>query len=87
MDNLKMAKVKNNLRVLRAEMKISQKDLAYAVGSTRSTINRLETGKSSNTDIRLALFLAHYFKKPVEDIFFLENVSSVVNGGHAGHIT
>ena len=64
-------KLKNRLRVLRAEKEISQNDLAEEVGLSRQTINSIERGKF-NPSIITALKIADYFEVPVEDVFKLE---------------
>ena len=65
-------KLENNLRKLRFEHEeISQQELANAVGVTRLTIHSIETGKF-NPSVVLALKLAHFFKKPVEGIFYIK---------------
>ena len=53
-------KLKNRLRVLRAEKEISQKDLAEEVGLSRQTVNSIERGKF-NPSIITALKIADYF--------------------------
>ncbi len=61
----------NNLRRLRFDNnELSQLDLANAVGVTRLTIHSIETGKF-NPSVSLALRIARYFGKPLEDVFFL----------------
>jgi len=49
---------------------MSQEALARAVGVTRQTIYSIEKGKFVPSTL-LALKIAHYFEKTVEDIFFL----------------
>lgn len=63
--------MKNNLRVERAIVRISQQQLAEAVGVSRQTINAIETGKFVPSTV-LALKIARHFAKHVEDIFELE---------------
>ncbi len=63
--------MKNNLRVLRAIANISQEMLAKEIQVSRQTINAMEKGKYVPSTV-LALKLASYFKKPVEEIFQLE---------------
>ena len=66
-------KLQNNLRRLRFEHdEISQQDLANAVGVTRLTIHSIETGKF-NPSVSLALKIAYFFNKPVDDIFYFHN--------------
>lgn len=65
-------KLGNNVRKLRFEHgEMTQQALANEVGVTRLTIHSLETGKFTPSTI-LALKLAAFFQKPVEEIFFLE---------------
>jgi len=64
-------KLGNNLRKIRFEHdEISQQDLANAVGVTRLTIHSIEAGKF-NPSTLLALKIARFFNKSVEDIFSL----------------
>lgn len=62
----------NNLKVLRAIKNISQEDLAKIIGVSRQTINAMEKGKYAPSTI-LALKLARFFEKSVDEIFALEN--------------
>ena len=62
----------NNLKVLRAIKNISQEELAKIIGVSRQTINAMEKGKYAPSTI-LALKLAKYFKKNVDEIFVLED--------------
>ncbi|AWM12508.1 helix-turn-helix transcriptional regulator [Flavobacterium sp. NRK F10] len=63
--------MRNNLKVLRAIKNISQEELANQIGVSRQTINAMEKGKYVPSTL-LALKLARYFAKPVEEIFELE---------------
>ena len=63
--------MKNNIRVERAIVKISQQQLADEIGVSRQTINAIELGKYVPSTI-LSLKIARYFEKPVEEIFQLE---------------
>lgn len=63
--------MKNNLKVLRAIKNISQEELANQISVSRQTINAMEKGKYVPSTL-LALKLARYFEKPVEEIFQLE---------------
>jgi putative transcriptional regulator len=61
----------NNLRRLRFEHgEITQQALANAVGVTRLTIHSIEKRKFVPSTL-LALKLSRFFRKPVEDIFFI----------------
>ncbi len=64
-------KLKNRLRVLRAEKEISQKELAEEVGLSRQTVNSIERGKF-NPSIITALKIANYFAVRVDEVFQLE---------------
>lgn len=66
-----MPDVKCRLKVLRAETDMTQEDLAKAVGVTRQTIISIEKGDYVPS-LLLGLKLARYFKKPVEEIFVME---------------
>ncbi|MBN1782298.1 helix-turn-helix transcriptional regulator [bacterium] len=66
-----LLKLGNHLRRCRFEHdEISQQALANAVGVTRLTIHSIETGKFVPSAL-LAFKLARFFKKDVEDVFFL----------------
>ena len=64
--------MKNKIRVARAEERMTQQQLADAVGVSRQTINAIESGKFVPSTV-LALKIAHNFSKSVEEIFFLED--------------
>ncbi len=61
----------NKIRVARAEVRMTQQQLAEAVGVSRQTINAIESGKFVPSTV-LALKMAKRFSKPVEEIFQLE---------------
>jgi len=65
----------NRLRDLRAERDLTQAGLAEAVGVSRKTINTVENGVFTPSTT-LALKLAAALGCRVEDIFFLNGVSS-----------
>ena len=65
-----MLRVQNSLQKLRLERNITQEELAEAVDVSRQTINALERGRYLPT-VYLALKIAKYFKKSLEDVFFL----------------
>ena len=66
-----MEDVKNNLRILRVTADLSQEELAQALGVTRHSVMAIENGKYLPS-IGLALKIARYFGKPLEEIFWLE---------------
>ena len=63
--------MKNKLKVARAEMDITQGELAEKIDVSRQTINAIESGKYVPSTI-LSLKMAKVFGKNVEEIFFLE---------------
>ena len=63
--------MKNRLRVARAEVKMTQQQLADAAGVSRQTVNAIESGKFVPSTL-LALKMARTFGKPVEELFQLE---------------
>lgn len=63
--------MKNNIRVERAIMKISQQELADRIGVSRQTINAIELEKYVPS-ATVIMKIAHIFGKKVEDIFTLE---------------
>jgi putative transcriptional regulator len=63
--------MKNRIRVARAERRITQQQLADAVGVSRQTVNAIESGRFIPSTI-LALKVARVFEQPVESIFTLE---------------
>ena len=64
--------MKNNIRVARAEVRMTQQQLADAADVSRQTINAIESGKFVPSTV-LALKIAQIFGKRVEEIFILEN--------------
>lgn len=64
--------MKNRIKVERAEHDLTQADLANKIGVSRQSINAIEKGKYVPSAV-LALKIARLFKKPVEDIFTLED--------------
>ena len=64
-------RLRNRLKVARAEKNLSQEQLALLAGVTRQTISSIETGQY-NPSALLALLLARRLDKRVEDLFYLE---------------
>ena len=63
--------MKNNIRVERAILRISQQELADAIGVSRQTIYAIENGKFIPST-ELALKMSAYFGKTVNEIFSLD---------------
>ena len=64
--------MKNKIKIERAIHDLTQADLAEKIGVSRQTINAMEKNKYVPSTL-LALKIARLFKKPVEDIFILED--------------
>ena len=62
--------MKNNIRVERARLMISQQELADAIGVTRQTIYAIENDKFIPST-ELALKMSAYFGKTVNELFSL----------------
>ena len=60
--------MKTHIKQLRKKKKISQEELALAVGTTRQTITSIETGRYI-ASLPLAYKIAHYFGLSIEDVF------------------
>lgn len=61
--------LKNNIKEVRAEKKLSQSALADLVGVSRNTISSIETGQFNPT-AKLALLLCIALDKKFEDLFY-----------------
>ena len=68
-------RLRNRLKVARAERNLSQEQLGVLAGVTRQTISSIETGQY-NPSALLALLLARRLEKRVEDLFSLEEEKS-----------
>ena len=64
--------MKNRIRVARAEVRMTQQQLADAIGVSRQAINAIESGKFVPSTV-LALKMAQIFEKPVEELFILDD--------------
>lgn len=60
--------MKTRISELRKERKISQEELAIAVGVTRQTITSIEVEKYT-ASLPLAYKIAHYFGLTIEEVF------------------
>lgn len=60
--------MKSKIAQLRRSQKISQEELALAVGVTRQTITSIEVGKYT-ASLPLAFKIAHFFGLTIEEVF------------------
>ena len=58
----------NEVRQLRVAAGLSQRELAEALAVSRQTVNSIETGRY-DPSLPLAIAMARYFARPVEEIF------------------
>lgn len=72
----------NSLRVLRAERRWSQADLADHLSVSRQTINAIETGKY-DPSLPLAFALARVFGRSIEEIFTPDGESKDVTAAES----
>ena len=64
--------LKNHLKEIRAEKKLSQSDLAQMVGVSRNTISSIETGQFCPT-AKLALIICIALEKKFEEVFYFDS--------------
>lgn len=60
--------MKTKIRELRKARKLSQEELADAVGTTRQTITSIEVGKYT-ASLPLAYKIARFFELTIEEVF------------------
>ena len=65
--------MKTKIKELRKSRKLSQTELADAVGTTRQTITSIEVGKYT-ASLVLAYKIAHYFDLTIEEVFDFSDV-------------
>ncbi|HOA00435.1 helix-turn-helix transcriptional regulator [Ruminococcus sp.] len=63
--------LRNRLKEIRKEQRLSQDELAKMVGVSRNTISSIETGQFSPT-AKLALILCIALDKKFEDLFYFD---------------
>ncbi len=68
--------MKTRIKELRKANKLSQAELADAVGTTRQTITSIEVGKYT-ASLVLAYKIAHYFGMTIEEVFDFSEVEEV----------
>lgn len=68
--------METRIKELRKARKVSQEELALAVGTTRQTITSIETGKYI-ASLPLAFRIARYFQLPIEDVFIMNEEEQI----------
>ena len=68
--------MKTNIPQLRKQRRLSQEELAAAVGVTRQTITSIEVGKYT-ASLALAYKIARYFGLSIEDVFDFNDIEEV----------
>lgn len=63
--------MKNNLKVARIQVNLTQQQLAEKVGVTRQTISLIEKGKYNPT-LKLCLEICYALNKTLDEIFWVE---------------
>ncbi len=63
--------MRNTVKERRGQRRLSQADLAAAMGVSRQTINSIETGRYLPS-LPLALALARFFDTSIEEIFHVD---------------
>ena len=63
--------MKNNIKKLRTEKKISQQELAENLGVSRQTINSIEKGRF-DPSLKLTIKIVRFFDKDLESIFKID---------------
>src|SRR5437762_3571315 len=71
-------RMRNRLKVLRAERDWTQADLARALDVSRQAVNAIETGKY-DPSLPLAFAIARLFGSSVEDIFLMDDLNEKEN--------
>lgn len=67
--------MKNRIKELRRENKLSQSELADIVGTTRQTITSIEVGKYT-ASLGLAYKIAHHFNLTIEEVFDFSDIEN-----------
>ena len=68
--------MKTRIKELRKARKLSQEELANAVGTTRQTITSIEEEKYT-AYLMLAYKIAHYFGLPIEEVFDFSEMEEI----------
>ncbi|MDT2844951.1 MULTISPECIES: helix-turn-helix transcriptional regulator [Lactobacillales] len=68
--------MQSKVRVLRKQHKLSQEELALAVGVTRQTITSIENEKYT-ASLVLAYKIARYFEMSIEEVFDFTKIEEI----------
>ena len=68
--------MQSKVRVLRKQHKLSQEELALAVGVTRQTITSIENEKYT-ASLVLAYKIARYFEMSIEEVFENKKIEEI----------
>lgn len=66
-----MPKVKNNVKLARVQVNMTQQQLAEKTGVTRQTISLIEKGKY-NPSLKLCLDICYAVNKTLDEIFWVD---------------
>ncbi len=64
--------MQNDVRKLRVDSGMSQRELAEVLSVSRQTVNSIETGRY-DPSLPLAITIARHFHRTVEEIFHVDN--------------
>ena len=68
--------VKNNVKIARTQVNLTQQELAEKVGVTRQTISLIEKGKY-NPSLKLCLEICYAVHKTLDELFWIEKEGGV----------
>ncbi|MEK7193463.1 MAG: helix-turn-helix transcriptional regulator [Patescibacteria group bacterium] len=71
----------NNVYALRTAKGVTQEELAAVAGVTRQTIIAIEKGNYTPS-VFLALKITKFFKKQLEEVFYIKYDPSIKTRGH-----
>ncbi|WP_186579453.1 helix-turn-helix transcriptional regulator [Aquibacillus kalidii] len=66
--------MKNNVKIARVQVNLTQQQLAEKIGVTRQTISLIEKGKYNPT-LKLCLDICYTVNKTLDEIFWIEKGS------------
>ena len=64
--------MQNDVRALRVDSGMSQRELAESLNVSRQTVNSIETGRY-DPSLPLAIAIARHFHRTVEEIFHVDS--------------